>query len=38
MTEGNHVYPVRDSNNRLQALPTTDALMRRVLSRQAEVA
>ena len=38
MTEVNHVYPVKDSNHKLEVLPTTDDSMRRVLSRQAEVA
>jgi hypothetical protein len=38
MTQVNHIYPVKDSNHKLEAFPTTDDSMRRVLSKQAEVA
>jgi len=38
MTEVKHVYPVKDSNHKIEVLPAIDDLMRRVLSNQAEVA
>lgn len=38
MTEVNHVYPVKDSNHKPEVLPTVDNSMRKVLSKQAEVA
>jgi hypothetical protein len=38
MTQVNHIYPVKDSNHKLEVSPTIDDSMRRVLSKQAEVA
>lgn len=38
MTEVNHVYTVKDSDHKLEILPTMDDSMRRVLSKRAEVA